>query len=189
MHGSPTFRKSMASFAFLAMALVMPKYDAWACSCMEPPPPKIALDQATAVFVGKVIEMKPLDPSTPESIQDGVNTVLFDVSQAWKGIESARVTIQTLNSLAACGYPFQVGEEYLVYASGKVGDLYVYQCSRTQHLPSSSHELETLGEDTFRPEDEDWPPLRLISEHPIPSFVALAALAMLVVAYLKKSRG
>ncbi len=187
MHASLLIGQPRAPLVLLA--LLLGTSGVHACSCMEPPAPEIALSEATAVFVGKVIDMQPSDPSTEESIQFGVNNVLFEVRQAWKGVESARITIHTLNSLAACGYPFKVGQEYLVYATGKVGDLYVYQCSRTQHIPGENSELEVTEEPAFLPEDEDWPPLRLMSEHPIPVFLSLAALVILVAAYLRKSRG
>lgn len=157
---------------------------AFACPCPENPDPLTSLEQSTAVFSGRVLNIDEdgdLSPFTGTSMRK----VDFRVNRAWKGIERIKISVNTENNSAACGYEFSTGNEYLVYAYGEEGDLQVSLCSRTQALVNvSSEELAALGEPTFLPEYEDWPPLNLISEYPISFVSALAALAVLAIIYV-----
>lgn len=53
--------------------------------------------------------------------------VEFDVSHAWKGPQQGTRIVKTVRSEGACGYEFQEGEWYIVYArNGETG-----LCGRT----------------------------------------------------------
>ena len=163
---------------------------ALACPCPELPGPLTSLERSTAVFSGEVIYVDEEGDALPLT-GAGTRRVDFRVDRAWKGIERIRIGVHTESSSAACGYAFTSGKEYLVYAYGDRGDLLVSACSRTRTLVDvSAEELAALGEPTFLPEDEDWPPLNLIAENPKSSLAALAALTGLaVICLVRKVQG
>lgn len=185
MNTPETNRQSVFAFIILLIVTALSHTpSAFACPCPDKPDPLTALEQSTAVFSGRVLNIDEdgdLSPTTGTSMRK----VNFRVNRAWKGIERIMISVNTENDSAACGYAFSTGNEYLVYASGEKGDLQVSLCSRTQRLVDvSSEELAALGEPTFLPEYEDFPLLNLISDYPKSSVSALAALAGLVIIYL-----
>lgn len=120
---------------FGVLALVLDPSQARACSCLPPPDPCEAFWEASAVFVGRVTRI----------FSDGssMETVVLDVEESFRGGLGARAQITTETSDAACGYPFRVGERYLVYAGGEPkGRLSTYLCTRTQPLSSASRDLD-----------------------------------------------
>lgn len=109
--------------------------EAFACSCTQPRPPSETFEQSTAVFAGKVTSIKSGDYS---------KTVQFDVEMAWKGISETPVTLTTAGSGASCGYEFEEGVGYLVYAYGKES-LETGMCGRTQPFVDAYQDLAYLG--------------------------------------------
>lgn len=116
---------------------------AWACSCAQPDPPTEALAAADAVFSGVV---------TASEASGGIGcsgaattTVQFRVLQVWKGQSEETLTITTVSSSAACGYSFQTGVSYLVYAHRAYQQLTASLCSRTQPLGMAAVDLAALG--------------------------------------------
>ncbi len=101
-----------------------------ACSCMVTPEPlkkqiQKAFTGADAIFSGEVIEIK-------KSSADEYNVLVnFKVAKSWKGNVGKEVTINTAGDSAMCGYGFEVGEKYLVYANGLKDSLSTNICSRT----------------------------------------------------------
>ena len=115
--------------------------EAQACTCALPfgsltlkQQVKKARKESQAVFAGKVMEVK--------SEGYGV-TVKFHVETVWKGKLSQEVTISTGQGGGDCGYRFQVGDEYVVYAYGSDGRLSTNICQRT--APLSEDEVTALG--------------------------------------------
>lgn len=83
-----------------------------ACSCAELPGVEEEFERSKAVFSGKVIdirEKRSLKGYTTKS-------VLFEVTNTWKGVEQSQIIITTGQGGGDCGYDFKEGEEYLVYA-------------------------------------------------------------------------
>ncbi|ANM31415.1 hypothetical protein ABI59_20300 [Acidobacteria bacterium Mor1] len=139
---------------------------AWACSCLPPEPPLVAAEESTAVFIGAVVGIdevhdrgdgavgKWFKRRLPRTVRDALNAdidpgrrylnVEFEVSSWFKGGGTARVTVQTNTSGSACGYGFQHGEAYLVYAGGDEGDLGASACSRTSSLVGAEAEVAVL---------------------------------------------
>jgi len=114
-----------------------------ACSCLPPSSPKVSLEEANAVFAGKVIDI-----DTPNGISIGGADpvrVIFEVSEIWKGSDFKTVTITTARDSTSCGYPFRKGEEYIVYAYSEGGELSTNLCSRTNLLANAKEDLEELG--------------------------------------------
>lgn len=71
----------------------------------------------------------------PEPVPDSLALVLAD-SVVW---------VTTAASGPACGFDFDRGKEYLVYAHGPHTDLWTTKCSRTRRLGRARKDLEQLG--------------------------------------------
>lgn len=118
---------------------------AHACTCLPPPPPAQAFVEADAVFMGKV--------ESVEFIENG-NRRLVKISlvKIWKGDRSVVSEIYTGANSAMCGYEFQVGETYVIYAyKGENGGLHTNICTRTAPLRSAAEDLKYLGTLSFFP--------------------------------------
>lgn len=126
----------LAIFVFSALftAQVQPTY---ACSCVMPGTPQEEMGNAEAVFSGKVLEIE----------ESGYGyDVTLQVLEAWKGTDEATVQVHTGMGGGDCGFNFEEGREYVVYASSSEGELEVYSCSLTGLLADS--DTESLGEGT-----------------------------------------
>lgn len=115
---------------------------AFACSCQAPPPPKIALSKATAVFTGRVTAIKE---------KDGQKLVTMTVQDLWKGNLKNQVTVKTAIQSATCGFPFQADAKYLVYAYEFKNELTTNLCSRTCLLERATEDLKELGPAPVKP--------------------------------------
>ena len=182
-------RGVVASVVLSIMTVLIFTPSVFACSCPEIADPLTSLEQSTAVFAGRVLNIS-LDDVPATSADIRMKKIDFSVSRAWKGIERIKIRFETASSHVACGYDFSVGNEYLVYASGEKGNLQVSVCSRTQELAKvSSEEWAALREPNFLPEDEDFPLFNLISDFPVSSGLVLTALTGLFVTYLLRKFG
>lgn len=118
---------------------------AYACSCAPSGPLDEELTNAAAVFTGKVVGLaEPIGGFGPISSADPIK-VTFQVYTVWKGSVSQTTTITTARSGASCGYTFEKGGEYIVYAHGPENNLSVSLCSRTQPLATTEDDLAALG--------------------------------------------
>lgn len=122
---------------------------AMACSCGNESNVQIALEQADAVFAGRVIALKLAprlseDPTVSFAIEDLEVTVA--VHSRWKGEITAETLVYTAFTCCVCGFPFQIGEEYLIYAlADDEGKLRTSICSQTALLANASDDLGLLG--------------------------------------------
>lgn len=108
----------------------------YACKCVEPKSPIQELGKSSAVFSGKVMDQ----------LEKGkTQLVLFDVKESWKGLNDSQVIVETDNSSSSCGYEFEDGKEYIVYANETDGRYEVTLCSRTELLSAASEDLDELG--------------------------------------------
>ena len=121
----------------------------YACDCEEADSPADGLEAATAVFLGRVVDMRfenwPLEIDSALVPPDEPLTVEFSVRTAWKGDVPQILHLTTARS-EPCGYPFKKHQDYLVYADGDVGSLEVRACSGTKPAAEAEHELEGLGD-------------------------------------------
>jgi hypothetical protein len=125
----------MLAVALALLAQLAPSRAA-ACSCMAPPPPAESAQNSTAVFEGRVTRID--DPQ-------GEPKVHFQVVRSFKGPSSESIEVRTANSSAACGYGFEEGKSYLVYASEESGALHTGLCSRTRLASEASEDITALG--------------------------------------------
>ena len=159
MHGPDGAKRSAAFVATTGATLIavvcgvllLPDC-ASACSCAAPAgtsPQELArqeLSNSDAVFAGEVVD---IDGALSISGSVDPMTVTFRVSESWKGAGGETVDVQTAVSDASCGYPFDEGEGYLVFASKGIffeeGELEVGLCGSTKPLSKARAELAALG--------------------------------------------
>ncbi|MEP6945867.1 MAG: hypothetical protein ABJA02_08120 [Acidobacteriota bacterium] len=124
----------MKKAVYFSLALILfglaSAENAFACSCVASPDPaetqiRAAFSNSEAIFSGKVVEIKesPADPTRM--------IVRIKLAHSWKGSAKREIFISTAKESSMCGYLFQVGQKYLVYANQNKNDLWVQNCSRT----------------------------------------------------------
>ena len=134
-----------------------------ACSCMVPGPPCQEFWRADAVFTGRVTAVEPFSDREEVLTEAGwVNVsmlsrrVTMTIIEAHRGVSGRTVTIYTGSGGGDCGYPFQVGEAYFVYADNyprqtpetpaRPTRLYAGICSRTAPLHTAAEDLKHARE-------------------------------------------
>lgn len=118
--------------AMAAAALVPRAVDA--CSCMGPRPSCEAAWQVDAVFVAQVARV--------ERTSTGVRAHVMPL-ETFSG-PSDIVAIDTGNGGGDCGYAFQPGETYLIYARANAGRYSTGICNRTRPLDQATEDLDYL---------------------------------------------
>ena len=138
MQASP-FATSIFGAATLLLGLMSSAV--LACDCDTPPAPKVALKQADAVFAGKVLDVQPLEKGEYPVL------VRVQVEANWKGADKPEMVLQTGPGYADCGFPFETGRRYLIYAFALKGEknLIATICSRTKGLADAQEDLDALG--------------------------------------------
>lgn len=123
--------------ALLAALLLGAPALASACSCTNQLTLQQEFDYAWLVFSGRVTGIQP-DPF-------GTLVVTFEPLQRWKGpLDFAQIVVTPPNS-AACGFPFEPGQEYLVFATMAYYGLtytptpFTHLCSRTAPLADNPY--------------------------------------------------
>ena len=146
------------------IALLAPRLDA--CSCSTPGTPCHAAGIAAAAFTGTVLNITfypaqpvPADNARPAAarrlsapaLADGGRAlsrafflIRIQVEDVLSGIDPGQREIEVVTGLgeADCGYPFQSGMDYVVYASKNAeGQLATGICSRTRPLAQAAEDL------------------------------------------------
>lgn len=120
-----------------------------ACSCASEADALLALEKADAVFAGRVVALELVtrfdeDPTVSFTTEDLMVTVA--VHSRWKGDAADQMVLYTAFTCCVCGFSFQIGEEYLIYAyANEDGTLRTSMCSRTAILEGASADLVLLG--------------------------------------------
>ena len=134
--------KLMKNLFFISVVCVLMLFagviETAACSC-NLPFPKPTLNQAVrraykdynAIFSGEALEII----KNPNSY---FLTVKFRVDKSWKGKNSSILLVNTGRGGGDCGYRFEIGKKYLVYAYGSDAELGVTICSRTDLLETNT---------------------------------------------------
>ncbi len=130
----------MKKTIYITLALIVFTFAAagtsLACSCVatrESVKTQVsnAYKDSTAIFSGKVTAI--------EQTADGNTYVVkFAVKDTWKGAGGTEITVRTETQSSMCGYRFELGKEYLVYAYGDAGALGVGNCSRTAWMTGNT---------------------------------------------------
>ena len=121
----------------------------FACECDESKSLDERLNEASAVFLGRVTRMHfenwPFDIDSADVPPDEPLTIEFSVRTVWKGEVPQTMHLTTVRS-AGCGYPFDKHLDYVVYADGEQGALEVRACSGTKPEVEARQDLDALGE-------------------------------------------
>src|SRR5687767_239946 len=124
---------------FLFAALDVPR--AAACSCAGPLAPCAQAWRVDAVFAGRVLDIRPSDNP------GGSQAVRIAVEQRGRGVDADIVEVHsTPQNGVNCGYTFQAGERYVVYASRSASGLTTNMCSGTKRAADASGDLAYLKE-------------------------------------------
>ncbi len=140
-------RRNSLFMLIIFLASLMPTHRAFACSCMIPDLPEQEFAASAAVFHGKAAETSRSSMGffTSLRLRFGLGdifgyeqTVVFDVIESWKGVDTTWVSIKTGYNDGDCGYTFTKGSEYIIYAREYDGDLHTSICSRTRSILSAA---------------------------------------------------
>jgi hypothetical protein len=116
---------------------------AFACLCGSGGPPCQAYFLVDAIFAGTVTAVSPLEPARPYSQR----LVRFATVRGFRGVEETMVEVVTASDDGGCGYRFEIGRQYLVYARrGQQGRLTTSICSRTRPLADAAEDLKFFEE-------------------------------------------
>lgn len=122
----------------------------YACSCAQPGSPSEELEKFSAVFAGRVVSVRhSYDPDGRSVTRDDRSTIGFEVSAVWKGTVYEEMNITTPPTGGSCGFTFEEGEEYIVYAYDSPcveGGYTTGICSRTALLGQAQGDLDAFGE-------------------------------------------
>ena len=101
------------------------------------------MEDSAAIFSGNLIAIRGYSSTSLAAL------LIFEVSRVWKGSVTETFIMMT-SSLGAgdCGFPFEAGREYLIYAYEREGYdlLAAWLCTRTQPLEWAEEDLAFLGE-------------------------------------------
>ena len=140
------FHRLVLVSAFIASWFATSSTPGYACSCIALGPPEEELARSTAVFTGTVLEVYTRNkPGFSISSADPVD-VTFQVETVWKGPAAKTLVASTARYGASCGYEFEAGNRYLVYANGAESGLTVSLCSRTRPISQATQDLDQLGQ-------------------------------------------
>jgi hypothetical protein len=132
----------MNKIIFLAFAFVfvfaVSATNIFACSCSLPKGNKSieqqvkeAFKNSTVVFSGEVLEVI----KKPDNF---FVTVRFKLEKTWSNKDLRKdIIVSTGQGSGDCGYPFEVGKSYLVYAYGETNSLKTNICYRTTFIESN----------------------------------------------------
>lgn len=138
--------KSLALAVMTFGTLIIVINPAVACTCLAPVGPAEGLKRSTAVFRGRVskIDRPFLDRVGLQN--SGGYWVRFEVAKQWKGAASKSAEVFTRLSGEACGFPFELNKEYLVYVVAEPRDLQTGICTGTKSIADAEREMKQLDE-------------------------------------------
>ena len=131
---------------------------AYACEVLSLPPAQEAYDNSAAVFSGRVVEFQEFNI---EGVGDR-RVAFFEVDRYWKTLNEndyKELVIITEISHGACGYDFEAGNTYLVYAGPwwrDPGSLHTSIGTRTQPIENAQEDLAVLGEGRASTKELSW---------------------------------
>ncbi|QNK56693.1 hypothetical protein [Paenibacillus sp. PAMC21692] len=130
----------------------------FACSCAEPKPVMDAAEGAQIVFAGTVADVTETKSKRGFSIKN----IQFETGTVYKGEAGTRITVWTGSGGGDCGFFFQKGMSYLVYAyasgpDGNGDEPGTGICTRTKALSQAQGDLDLLGQGVPPNKDLDQP--------------------------------
>lgn len=116
--------------------------DARACSCAGQSAPCEEYWEASAVFIGTVIEGRLVSVKEGD-FEHQMNAVRISIDEAFRGAEGAEIEVITGLGGGDCGFGFRRSQQYLVYAYRDKDDqkLYTNICTRTRSISEANPDL------------------------------------------------
>lgn len=116
-----------------------------ACQCAGSAAPCQAYWKTDVVFVGTVVGSTKFITGKGD-YKSEQRLVRFNVVEAFRGVQTAQAEVITGWGGGDCGYGFESGQSYIVYAyrSEKDKRLYTSICSRTRSLAEASEDLNYI---------------------------------------------
>ncbi|MHA6484259.1 hypothetical protein ACX1C1_20405 [Paenibacillus sp. strain BS8-2] len=133
----------LAWIIIMSGSVLIPK-QAYACSCMQPVTVEEEKERSDAIFDGTVISSNKPKSSKIFSSADSI-TWTFEAHEVWKGEVTPIINVASALSSTSCGYEFQEGKRYLVYAHMVDGSLEASFCSRTALQTSATTDINEFG--------------------------------------------
>jgi hypothetical protein len=114
------------------------------CDCPYYGAPCKAFANTPTVFAGRVVKISTIDRKTASGVEYKDRLVFFDVERSYRGWTAKTAEVVTGWGGGDCGYKFQEGVGYLVYAypHPETGKLYTGICQRTRPLTEAEEDLE-----------------------------------------------
>lgn len=146
----------------IAATFAEPERKAYACEAFPPgAPSQQMIDSSSAVFSGKVARFEKFSLGGEAGEK---RIAFFEVDRYWKeppptNVGYKQLIVITEGHHAACGYDFEVGRSYLVYATKWWYDtesLYTGLGSGTQPIEDAQEHLEFLGEGKIPAKNLSW---------------------------------
>lgn len=127
-----------AVLGLLVTLVAVPAGTAFACSC-APFEAKRAVGEADTVLLGTAVDVR-----APGALGDDVVTARVRADHVYKGradAGAAELEVVTASDSAACGYPFERGARYLLFANAEEGRLATTLCSGNIEVPDTGRPL------------------------------------------------
>lgn len=158
MSSLPTLMILLALGSSTLLVLPSGSERAYACEVTSLPATEEAFDSSAAVFSGKVADIQKV------TLEDERNKrlVFFEVDRYWKvpnENDYEELIVFTEIDHGACGYDFETGKSYLVYAImswPEDGSLTTSIGTRTQPLDTAQEDLDLLGEGAVPTRQVSW---------------------------------
>lgn len=149
----------VALIALLGGVMAWPR-PVLACTCGLRLSPREAFDAVDAVFVGTVTgitdltwitQFDQLGAVSPELHPYMYRRAAVVVNEAWKGVTDTSVVVRT------CGYPFNIGRQYVIYSYQGRNGLETDVCTRTKEAAVATTDLVYLRSLPSLPFKSPWP--------------------------------
>lgn len=112
------------------------------------------------------------------------------IDRIWKGdISSERAKIMTSVDTGGCGFPFETGRHYLVYAHGGSSEEFFEAglCGRTALIEDAQSDLASLGIGYVPMQNNDGGS-RMVEGYAVPVIIGIGAAIASVIAFLTVRR-
>lgn len=160
-HPSPKAMKNLIfrTIFVISLAVIFLPILANACSCFSGGPPCQSFGNTFAVFSGKVESItdspREYSPVAGRTFNVIDKKISFTVTESFRGISEKTVEVITSSQSSACGYNFEVGQEYVVYAyqNKETGKLGTGICTRTRPIERAEEDLKYFREIAAGPKD------------------------------------
>ena len=126
--------------------LIISAKPALACVCAAPAGPAEGLNRSSAVFRGRMSEISLPFLDRIGLTTSGCHRLKFAVVKQWKGTTSKTVEVTTRLTGEACGFPFELNKEYLVYVVAEPRDVQTGICTGTKSITDAEPKMKQLDE-------------------------------------------